>query len=68
MDWQEVTALGITGITAGLFAWSKFRPRKFSLERDTHCGCASAGGSAPKTSIIYRAKRGERSQIVMRMK
>ena len=68
VDWQEVTVLGITALTAGLFVWSKFRPRKFSFERDTHCGCASSAESAPKTSIVYRAKRGERPQIVMRMK
>lgn len=66
MDWQQTTALVIVGVTASLFVRSRFRRRKFSFERDTHCGCS--GGSAPGSSILFHARKGERPQIVVRSK
>jgi len=66
MDWQQAVSLLIVAATAGLFLWARFRRRKFSLERDTHCGCASPGGPASKSSIIFRARKGERPQIVVK--
>jgi len=70
VDWQQVTALGIVGLTAAILLWSKFKPRpaKFSLERDTHCGCHSPGHSASRSSMVFRARRGERPQVVVKMK
>jgi len=66
MDWQQAVSLLIVAATAGLFLWARFRRRKFSLERDTHCGCASAGGPASKSSIVFRARKGERPQIIVK--
>src|SRR5438132_1685058 len=57
MDWQQAVSLLIVATTAGLFLWARFRRRKFSLERDTHCGCASPGGAASKGSIVFRARK-----------
>jgi len=68
VDWQETSALAITAATVGLFAWAIFRPRKFSFQRDTHCGCAGSAGSAPQSSIVFRARKGERSQVIVKMK
>jgi len=67
MDWQETAALAIVATVTALFAWARLRPRKFSFQRDTHCGCASPA-APPKSSIIFHARKGERGQIVMRMK
>jgi hypothetical protein len=67
MDWQQLVALAIVGVTAGLLLWSRFRPRKFSFERDTHCGCA-AGQSAPRYSVVFRARKGGRPEVIVRMK
>ena len=67
VEWQHVVSLGIVGAVAALLAWGKFRPRKFSLERDTHCGC-SASGHSTQNSIVFRARRGERPQITVKMK
>jgi hypothetical protein len=69
MDWQEVTALVIVGATTGAFVWGRIRRRyrRFSLERDTHCGC-SKGEPASAASVIYRARKGERPEIVVRLK
>jgi len=66
MDWQQAVSLLIVAATAGLFLWARFRRRKFSLERDTHCGCASPGGPASKGSIVFRARKGERPQIIVK--
>ena len=68
VNWQEIVALGIVAATAGLFAWNRLRPRKFSLVKDTHCGCSSPGGSAGGNTMVFRARRGERGQIVVKMK
>ena len=68
MNWQQLVSLTIVGVAAVLLLSSRFRRRKFSFERDTHCGCGGSGreaGSQP--SVIYRARKGERPQIVIRM-
>jgi len=66
MDWQQAVALFIVAATAGLFLRARFARRKFSLERDTHCGCVSGDGAAAKGSIVFRARKGERRQIIVR--
>jgi len=68
VDWQQGLALLIVGATAGVFLWMKVRPRKFSFERDTHCGCSSGGtpGIGPKQSITFRARKGERPQVLVK--
>ena len=67
MDWQQIIALAIVAITAAVLVWSRTRRRKFSLQRDTHCGC-STNTSAPKSSIIFHARKGEQSTVTMKMK
>jgi hypothetical protein len=66
MDWQEITALLIVAATAGTFAWRRFRPRKFDFQRDTHCGCATSAAGSPPPSIIFHARKGQRSRITVR--
>ncbi len=68
MDWQQIAALGIVSATAAMFLWAKVRPRKFSFQRDTHCGCASPGQVTPKSSIVFHARKGERPRIVVKIK
>jgi hypothetical protein len=68
MDWQETTALLIVAATAAAFAWHRFRPRKFSFQRDTHCGCSSSVTDQPPPSIVFHARKGERPQITVRPK
>jgi hypothetical protein len=68
VNWQQIVSLVIVAAAAGALLWGKFRPRKFSLQRDTHCGCASPGESGPRNSIVFRARRGERPQITVKMK
>jgi hypothetical protein len=68
VDWQKIVSLGIIGVAAAALLWGKFRPRKFSLERDTHCGCSTPGQSNPQSSMVFRARRGEKPQIIVKMK
>jgi hypothetical protein len=68
VDWQQMVSLTVVGITAALLLRSRFRPRKFSLARSTHCGCSSAGRSNPGNTVVFRARRGERPQILFKMK
>jgi len=66
MDWQTMAALSVVAVTAGLFLRAKFRPRKFSFERDTHCGCSTANSVGAKTSIVFSARKGARAKIIVK--
>ena len=68
MDWQKAVSLVIVGMVAGLFLWARFRHRKFSFERDTHCGCSAGGPVSAKSSIVFLARKGSRPEILIKMK
>jgi hypothetical protein len=68
MDWQQLVSLTIVSAAAVLLLRGRFRPRKFSFQRDTHCGCSTTGHSAPQHSVIFRARKGERPQVVIKSK
>jgi hypothetical protein len=69
VNWQQIISLAIVALAAGLLLWGRFRPRKFSFQRDTHCGCQAQGEpSAQKSSIVFRAHKGGRREVVVRMK
>ena len=68
MDWQARVSLLIVAATAGLFVWAKIRPRKFSFQKDTHCGCSAVSESAARNRIIFRARKGGRSEVLVKMK
>jgi hypothetical protein len=66
MDWQQLVSLTIVVLAAAALLWSRFRPRKFSFERDTHCGCSASSQAAPRQSIVFRARKGERPQVLIK--
>ena len=70
MDWQQLMALGIVGVTTGLLVRAKLLSRrKFSFERDTHCGCSGAASSrGQKSSIVFRARKGGGREVMVKMK
>jgi hypothetical protein len=68
MDWQETTALLIVAATAALFGMARLRRRRFSFERDTHCGCVSPSRSGSAGSILYKARKGCVPQVIVKMK
>jgi hypothetical protein len=68
MDWQQSVSLAVVASTAVLLLRSKLRRRKFSLQRDTHCGCAAVQTTTPQASIVFRARKGERPEVRVRMR
>jgi len=68
MDWQQLVALAIVATAAGLLARSRFQRRKFSFERDTHCGCAGTGPAAQQSSIVFHARKGHRPEVFVKMR
>jgi hypothetical protein len=67
-DWQTVAALIIVALAATALLWARFRKRKFSFHRDTHCGCATPDQSTTHQSIVFHARKGERPQIIVKKK
>jgi hypothetical protein len=68
MDWQQMGSLGVVASAAVLLARGKLRRRRFSFERGTHCGCAGVHESSPQNSIVFRARKGERPQVLVKMR
>ena len=68
MDWQLTVSLLVVASAAVLLAGSKFRRRKLSFERGTHCGCAAVPESSPQSSIVFRARKGQRPEVRVKMR
>jgi hypothetical protein len=68
MGWQQLISLGIVVIAAALLLWGRFRRRRFSFQRDTHCGCAGNSTVSSQNSIVFRARKGEPREIVVKMR
>jgi len=68
MDWQQIVSLIIVGVVAVALGWGGIRRRKFSFARATHCGCSTVNRSSPGSSIVFHARKGERPQVLMKMK
>lgn len=66
MDWQQVASLLIVAATAGLFLTARLRRRKAVWRRETHCGCGSGARPDAGGSIVFRARKGERRQIIVK--
>jgi hypothetical protein len=64
MDWQQITALGIVALTAGLFIASRWFPRRPKWQKATHCGCSTSGVANP-SRIIVRSCRGDARQTII---
>ncbi len=67
MDWQQIAALAIVGLAAFLLIRSQLRPRGHCLSKAGPCGCTSATGPAPKGSITFRTRKGERPQVIVKL-
>jgi len=67
MDWQQLTALLIVAVTAGVFLWQWLRPKQLGGKKGSACGCSTKASSGPKPSVIYHVRKGERPQITVKM-
>jgi hypothetical protein len=70
MDWQQLVSLMIVAAAGVFLLQGKLRRHRFSFQRDTHCGCAAASQSGPQSSssIVFRARKGQRPQVLVKMK
>jgi hypothetical protein len=68
MDWQQLVSLVLVASAAMLLLRSKFSRRKFRWERDTHCGCAAVSPFSPQSSIVFRARKGARAEVLVKMR
>jgi hypothetical protein len=68
MDWQQLVSLAVVGSAAVLLVGSGLGRRKFSFERETHCGCAAVREPSSESSIVFRARKGLRPEVVVRMR
>jgi hypothetical protein len=67
MDWQQLVSLALVASAAILLLGHKFgRRRKFKWERDTHCGCAAVNTVSPGSSIVFRARKGARPEVLVK--
>jgi hypothetical protein len=67
MDWQQAVSLCIVAATAVLLVGSRLRRRKFSFKSGNPCGCASAGTGISGESIVFRARKGARPEILVKL-
>jgi hypothetical protein len=68
MDWQQLVSLAVVSAAAVLLIGSRLRRRKFTFESQTHCGCVPVRQISPQNSIIFRARKGERPEVRVRMR
>ena len=68
MDWQQWVSLTIVAAAAGLLLRRKLRRPRFGFEHGGACGCAGASGSSPKSSIVFRARKGQRPSVTVKMR
>ena len=68
MDWQQFVSLMIVAVAGGLLLWGKFRPRKWAFGREGHCGCSLEPSTAFQSSIVFRARKNGRSEVIVKMK
>ena len=68
VDWQQAVSLGIVAATATILARPLLRRRKSSVARAMRCVCHSAAHATSASSIIYRARKGERPQVLVKLK
>ncbi len=68
MNLQQLAALAVVGLTAAIFLWSRLRRRNAGAGCGGHCGCAMTNSEPPRESIIFHARKGERPEILVKMK
>jgi hypothetical protein len=68
MGWQEWSALTLVAGTVAAFAWGRVRRKKVLFGRHGLCNCASESHVTKQGSIVFRARRGERTEVAVKIK
>jgi hypothetical protein len=67
MDWQQVVSLGIVAAAAFLLLRGRLRRNRLKLGAGSHCGCEAASSAGYQNSIVFRARKGQRPEVRIRM-
>jgi hypothetical protein len=67
MDWQQLVSLTIVGATAAMILRSRLGRRRREFGRGTVCGCYAVNREGPPYSVVFRARKGERAQVIVKM-
>jgi hypothetical protein len=68
VNWQTVISLLIVVLAAAGLLWRMLRRRKFRFQRDSPCGCATPARGGAGDSMVFRVRKGERAQIIVKNK
>jgi hypothetical protein len=68
MDWQQLASLAIVGIAAALLVRSKVQRPKTRFARNSSCGGCAGVHIIPQHSVVYHARKGERPQVIVKLK
>ncbi len=68
MDWQQSVSLFIVAAAAVALVGNKLRRRRLRFDQVTHCGCSSVAESFPQSSIVFRARKGKRPEVLVKMR
>jgi hypothetical protein len=68
MDWQQLVSLTIVSAAAVLLLRGRFRPHKLSFQHATRCGGCAHANATPQYTVTFRARKGERPQVVIKPK
>jgi len=71
MDWQQCVSLLIVAAAGVLMLGGRLRRRRFSFQHGTHCGCAATvaqSGPQSSSSIVFRARKGQRPEVLVKMR
>jgi len=66
MDWQQLVSLIIVATAGALMARTKLRRGRSHFGCDTHCGCVMPG--AHRDRLVFRARKGGRAEVLVKMK
>ena len=68
MDWQQSVSLCIVAAAAVGLVGSKLRRRRLRFDQAGHCGCSTVVGSSSSSSIVFRARKGKRPEVLVKMR
>lgn len=67
MDWQDIVAFGIVGVTLAVLVAKQVRRRKPGFHPGGGCSGCPAAASASPPSIVLRGRKGGTSTLSVRM-
>jgi hypothetical protein len=68
MDWQQIAALTVVATTTALFVRARARNHAKVSGLEKHCGCGGGPGSEVPATTVLRGRKGERAQLVVKLK